>query len=110
MTELIHILGYLERWKMEFNASKSISFNYSSPLVIDFKLGTSSIPKSEGFIYLGLPIGNDGFTENFISSKFKKCEKALYSLRSLGCKSNHLNPRSISFVYKKFCQSIIRFG
>ena len=102
--------NFAEKWKMEFNASKSVSFSYSSPPVIDFKLGTSSIPKSEGFIYLGLPIGNDGFIENFILSKFKKCEKALYSLRSLGCKPNHLNPRSISFVYKQFCQSIIRFG
>ena len=40
----------------------------------------------------------------------KKCEKALYFLRFLGCKRNALDPKSIAFIYKQFCQSILHFG
>ena len=32
-----------------------------------------------------------------------KFERSLYSLRSIGCKNN-------AFIYKQFCQSIVRFG
>ena len=70
--------NFAEKWKMQFNASKFISFSYSGPPIINFKLGTSGIPKSEGFMYLGLPIGNHGFIVNFIISKFKKCESSLF--------------------------------
>ena len=74
------------------------------------KLGDNLIPRTEGFINLGLPIGNDSFIESFCLNKFRQCEKSLYSLRSLGCKPNSLSPKSIAFAYKQFCQSIIRFG
>ena len=39
-----------------------------------------------------------------------KCEREFYSLGSLGCKKDLLNPRTIGFMYKQFCQSILRFG
>ena len=39
-----------------------------------------------------------------------KSEKAFYSLRGLGCKLSGLNPRALAFIYKQFCQSIIRYG
>jgi hypothetical protein len=101
---------YAINWKMEFNASKSISYSIKQTNFIDFKLGDSVIPKSDGFIYLGLPIGDDIFVEKFFLEKFRKCEKSLYSLRALGCKPNGLSPYSTSFIYKTFCQSIIKFG
>ena len=37
-------------------------------------------------------------------------EKALYSLRVLGCKTNALSPFTIAFLYKQFCQSIFKYG
>ena len=39
-----------------------------------------------------------------------KCEKALYSLNSVGCSPFKLHPHAIGFVYKQFCQSILKFG
>jgi hypothetical protein len=39
-----------------------------------------------------------------------KSVKAFYSLRGLGCKISVLNPRVMAFIYKQFCQSILRYG
>ena len=68
------------------------------------------IPRVKSFIYLGLPIGDTQFKETFIQDKFKKCEKSFYSLYGLGCKPNALNPRTIAFIYKQYCQSLFKFG
>ena len=95
---------------MKFNASKSISFSTLKPSNLDLKFDNTLIPKSEGFIYLGLPIDNDKFIENLISDKFRNREKSFYSLISLGCKPNSLSPKSIAFIYKQFSLSILRFG
>ena len=102
--------NYATQWKMEFNAQKSISYSYKGPPVGDFKLGQVSIIRSEGFIYLGLPIGDEKFIERFVSDKFRNCEKSLYSLRVIGCKPNSLNPLAIAFIFKQFCQSIIKYS
>ena len=107
---LTYFNNYAHNWKLEFNSSKSVSYSsYSNPIG-KFYLGKQIIPCSEGFTYLGLPIGNEKFIENFLSEKFRNCEKSMYSLRSVGCKPKALNPKTVSFIFKQFCQSIIRFG
>ena len=37
-------------------------------------------------------------------------ERAFYSLRNVGCHSNGLHPKSVAFVYKQFCQAILKYG
>ena len=66
--------------------------------------------KEDGFIYLGLPIGNNEYKEDFIENKFKKTERSFYSLYKLGCKPYALCPRTIAFIYKQFSQSIFKYG
>jgi len=39
-----------------------------------------------------------------------KCGKALYSLKNIGCNPNRLHPHVIGFIYKQYCQSIMKFG
>ena len=59
--------NFAEKWKMEFNiiiSGKSVSFSTLGPPIINFKLGDNLIPRTEAFIYLGLPIGNDSFIES----------------------------------------------
>ena len=65
---------------------------------------------SEGLLYLGLPIGIDDYISEYFNAKMKKVEKAIYSLRGLGCKPNCLSPKTIAFIYKQYCQSIFKFG
>ena len=83
------------------NASKSISYSSNGTQLNDFILGSSIIPKSKGFVYLGLPTGNDRYVEEFFSEKIKKTEKSTHSLRALGLKPNALTPETISFIYKQ---------
>jgi hypothetical protein len=62
-------------------------------------------------IHLGLgPIGSREYTNIYLKEKFKKVERSFYSLYSLGCKPNVLNPFTISEIYKIFCQSILLYG
>ena len=103
--------SYADSWKLEFNQKKSnyIAFEkfYKKNAV---KMNNLFIPRVKSFIYLGLPIGDTQFKETFIQDKFKKCEKSFYSLYGLGCKPNALNPRTIAFIYKQYCQSLFKFG
>ena len=62
--------NYAVTWKLEFNASKSISYSSNGTQLNDFILGSLIIRKSNGFVYLGLPIGNDRYVEEFFSEKF----------------------------------------
>ena len=101
---------YAIEWKLEFNALKSSSFSLVKTHLSDFTIGSTIIPSTNGFVYLGLPIGNDTYVQDFFSEKMSKCEKSLYSLRAVGCRSNMLNPKSIAFIYKQYCQSILKFG
>ncbi|RMZ94773.1 hypothetical protein BpHYR1_051996, partial [Brachionus plicatilis] len=39
-----------------------------------------------------------------------RIERSFYSLYTFGCKPNGLSPKTISFIYKQFCQSIFRYG
>ena len=101
---------YASEWKLEFNATKSVSYSLTRTILSNFELGNVPIPTSNGFVYLGLPIGDDKFSENFFMEKMKKCEKSLFSLRFLGCRRNALDPNTIAFIFKQFCQSTLNFG
>ena len=91
-------MTYAAELKLEFNASKSISYSLKKTSRSFFKLGNSYISESSGFIYLGLPISDVGFVEQFFMEKIGRCERSLYSSRSIGCKTNALNPKTIAFI------------
>ena len=61
-------------------------------------------------MHLDLPIGNQTHVEECFCEKFRKVERSLYSLYSLGCNNNGLNFHTIANIYKKFCQSIFYYG
>jgi hypothetical protein len=102
---------FAKSWKVKFNAKKSISFSLKRPMGTYFSVEGNKVPVAdEGFVYLGMPIGNNVFTLNHFEGKFLKVEKAFYSLRGLGCRSGLLDPKSIGFIYKQYCQSICKYG
>ncbi|CAF0862194.1 unnamed protein product, partial [Brachionus calyciflorus] len=103
---------FANNWKLEFNASKSVAVtffkskvNFDSKFILNGKI----VPNVSGFIYLGLPIGNQSYINEFLENKWKSVEKALYSLYGLGCKSKMLNPFLVSFLFKTYSQSIFRY-
>ena len=102
--------SYAVEWKIEFNASKSIAYSYGYSCKPSFSLNNLEIPHQEFFIYLGLPVGDDSFVWNYFEEKMSKVEKSFYSLRGLGCKPSDLSPKTIAFVFKQFCQPIIKYG
>ena len=63
---------YATEWKLEFNASKSSSYSLRSTHLSDFSIGNTIIPSTNGFIYLGLPIGDDNHIQEFFSNKMSK--------------------------------------
>jgi len=75
---------FAKLWKLSFNPLKSSCYSIK-PVDYEFILNGGSIHKSEGFIYLGLPVGTEAFVEAFCNEKMSKCEKALYSLKNIGC-------------------------
>ena len=98
-------------WKIEFYPKKSFytcfgpkSYNQN------IEMNHSKLPFNKNFIYLGFPIGDQKFSEEFVEMKFKKLEKSFYSLYSLGCQPCGLNPMTTSFIYKQYCQSILKYG
>ena len=108
---LLTCFEYADSWKIKFNPSKSISFSLYNPSDASFEIAGNRIPSStSGFIYLGMTIGCPSYTKEYFSKKISKVEKAFYSLRGLGCKAGLLSPRSISFIYKVYCQSIFNYG
>ena len=68
------------------------------------------VPVTQGFLYLGLPVGNQDYIEEFFDEKMRRVEKSFFSLRGLGCKPAALHPRKIAFIFKQNCQSIVKFG
>ena len=103
---------YSIEWKIEFNEKKSVFMSFSdSKTTNDIpKINKKELTKVDSLIYLGLPLGNDEFKDKFFEKSMSKCERSFYSLHGLGCKPNALNPKTISFIYKQFCQSIFRNG
>ena len=62
------------------------------------------------FIYMGLPVGDEVCKINYVKKRFDKVEKSFYSLYGLGFKPFGLNPKKIAFIYKTYCQSILKYG
>ena len=103
---------YATYWKFEFNASKSATISFckkNSNFVPNFKMNGVQIPRVSGFIYLGLPIGDQSTINDFIENKMKKVERSFYSLNGLGCRPKMMKPETVSFLYKQFAQSIFRY-
>ena len=114
-TDLEALLGkcqeYAKFWKMAFNPSKSVYMEIGKYKHYNtIKMGGVIIPEVKTFIYLGLPIGDKISKNEFLEEKMSKVEKSFYSLYGLGCKPHALNPKTISFIYKQFCQSIFKYG
>lgn len=95
--------NYAKSWKIELNALKSgyVEFdkfkNYNSLT----KLGDVIIPKVRNMMYLGLPIGESEAKYEYLETRFRKLEKAFYSLHGLGCKPDALSLRIIASIYKR---------
>ena len=62
-------VGLFYKLKLEFNALKSSSFSLVRTHLSDFSIGSTIIPSTSGFIYLGLPIRNDTYVQDFFSEK-----------------------------------------
>jgi len=103
---------FSKTWKSEFNSKKSehLTIGPAKCQKEIFRLDNLVIPTVEGLVYLGLPIGNQKYIDNFFGEKFCKVERSMYSLRQLGCKPFHLSPASIAYCYKQYCQSQFKYG
>lgn len=74
-----------------------------------FEIGGKVIPNRENFVYLGLPVGDSQFVCQFMDLKFRNVEKATFSFKGLGLVPKGTCPLTISYLYKTYCQSIIRY-
>jgi hypothetical protein len=103
---------YTKLWKLEFSVEKCnwTVFGKENFEGAKFYLNSREINRVDNVIHLGLPIGSREYRNNYLKEKFKKVERSFYSLYSLGCKPNELNPFKISEIYKTFCQSILLYG
>ena len=115
MKQLIEIcVNYARKWKIEFNPKKSCCLNLGGfdkkSADFQFKLDGIEIPNVSSFQYLGLPIGSEEATNEFLDEKFTKVENAFYSLNGIGCKPNTMHPYVVAFFYKQYCQSIFRYS
>ena len=61
-------------------------------------------------IYLGLPIGDKIFIDKWFEKKFKKVERAFFSIRKVGTHAGMINPKCLCFIYRQYCQSICTYG
>ena len=77
---------------------------------VEFTLNGSLIPNSKGSIYLGIPLGENKFLFEYFEDEFKSVERSLYSLKGLGYFYNGASLRTITFINKQYCQSIVKFG
>ena len=97
-------------WKLQFNPTKSVCYSSNPKVFPAFKMSELLVPVTQGFLYLGLPVGNQDYIEEFFDEKMRRVEKSFFSLRGLGCKPAALHPRKIAFIFKQYCQSIVKFG
>jgi hypothetical protein len=113
MQRLIKICEeYAQQWKIEFNPKKSVNVTFNSKGDTEeqtFKMSNVNIPNVNGFIYLGLPIGNSKFVDEYIENKFKKVQKSMFTLYSMGLKPKLVSPQTMAFVYKQYCQPTLRY-
>jgi hypothetical protein len=103
---------YAQQWKIEFNPKKSVSVTFNNKGETEeqkFKMASAIIPSVSGFIDLGLPIGNNKFIDEYIEEKFKKLQRSVFTLYSIGFKPKLVCPQTMAFVYKQYCQPTIRY-
>jgi hypothetical protein len=103
---------YAELWRISFNSKKSFIYKSNKTQSNEpiFTITGKVIPNTDGLEYLGLPIGDNNYTDSFIQNNFRSVEKAFYSIRSIGLHKEFSNPLCISFIYKQYCQSIFNYG
>jgi hypothetical protein len=113
MVRLIKICEeYARKWKIEFNPKKSVSVTFNNKGETErymFKMCEDNIPCVNGFIYLGLPIGNNEFIDTFLEEAFKRMQRSVYSLYGIGFKPKLVCPQTVAFVFKQYCQSSFRY-
>ena len=104
--------GYASKWKLEFSLNKCNWLVFGKEIYKDaiFILNKQQLTRVDDALHLGLPIGSREFVNSYLKEKFKKVERSFYSLYTLGCKPNGLNPLTIAEIYKTFCQSILLYG
>ena len=76
---------YSIKWKMKFNPKKS--FIYNSGILganEKFTLLKEVMNVVDGFIYLGLPIGDKKYIEKYWEDKFRNVERAFYAIKAIG--------------------------
>ena len=71
--------AYANKWKIEFSVDKCNWLVFGKELYDDgeFILNGVKIRKEQNSIYLGLPIGEKAFVNDFLKEKFNKVEKFL---------------------------------
>ena len=103
---------YARKWKLEFNTEKCNWLVFGNEIYTDAKffLSDKELTRVDQTTHLGLPIGSRTFVNNYTKEKFRKVEISFYSLYSLGCRPNGLNPLTMASLYKTFSQSIMLYG
>ena len=103
---------YAADWGIKFNPLKSTIYCTNKQILSegDFLLCGGRLRNVENFQYLGLPIGDRTFVEEYMEEKFRSVEKAFFSIRQIGLHKDSINPFCLGFIYKQFCQSIFVYG
>ena len=104
--------SYATKWKISFNPTKSRIYctNNSKLDRADFELSGGKLMKVNSFIYLGLPIGDAKFISEVVGKKFSNVEKAFFAIRNIGLHRGLMNPATLGFIYRQYCQSICAYG
>lgn len=100
---------YSIKWKMKFNPKKSLIYN-TDKINGAFTLMGERMKEVDGFIYLGLPVGDKKFIEKYWEDKFRNVERSFYAIRNLGLHKDFMNPMCLGFIFKQFCQSTFVYG
>ena len=103
---------YAFEWKLRFNPNKSSVYCTDKERLdtYGFEIGGVSLKKVKSFIYLGLPIGGKPVSDKWFEDKFRRTEKAFFSIKRVGLHYGILNPSCLGFIYRQFCQSICHYG
>ena len=103
---------YATKWRIKFNPRKSIIYCTNVKLLKDacFVISGGQLPVAEGFVYLGLPIGDQKFLDEWLEKKFRSVEVAFFTIRKVGLHKNQVDPFCLAFIYRQFCQSICVYG
>ena len=100
------------KWKLQFNPLKSLIYCTDNNRLQEsnFLIGGGNLKPVTDFEYLGLPIGNKTYINNFFEEKFRSVEKAFFTIRRVGIHKGFWFPNTLGFIYKQYCQSIFNYG